>query len=173
VGVRRRRKPGSRPVGGGGSRHPASLANLRRGGPVIPDNDHARKHGGYAAIARDRLEAREREVFDALSADTPLRGPDGGLPVGDAVMVRLLADVLCRLDDVSADIRDHGWRDRETGEHRPVVELESRLRREAREYAAELGLTARSRVALGVDVQRGLDLARAWAEEDDREAGRG
>lgn len=45
--------------------------------------------------------------------------------------MRLLAEALCRLEDVAGDIRDHGWRDRKRGDPRPVVELERRLRQEA------------------------------------------
>lgn len=45
-----------------------------------------------------------------------------------------------------------------------MVELETRLRREALDLAESLGMTPRSRAKLGVDVQRGFDLAQHWAE---------
>lgn len=59
-------------------------------------------HGAYAQVVVERLEAKQREVFEALAADAPLRDPDGSLPAADGVTVRLLADVLCRLEDVAA-----------------------------------------------------------------------
>lgn len=141
------------------------LANLRPGAMTAPPgNRRAVKHGAYAAVVRERLEAKSREVYEALAADAPLRGPDGELPAADAVAVRLLAEALCRLDDVSAHLRDRGLTD-EDGAVRPAVELESRLRREAADHADALGMTPRSRARLGLDVARGFDLATAWSEE--------
>ena len=49
---------------------------------------------------------------------------------------------------------------------RPAVEFERRLRAEARDHAAELGLTPRSRAALGLDLARSIDLATAMSEPD-------
>src|SRR5215211_5252707 len=141
------------------------LANLRVGDGAPEGNGYARKHGGYATIVRDRLQAREREVFEALAADAPLQ-EHGELPVADAAVVSLLAQALCRLDDVSAHVRDFGMFDQETGQVRPAVELEARLRREVHDLAESLGMTPRSRARLGVDVQRAsgaLDPAAAIA----------
>lgn len=158
------------------SRDPAKrerqLANLRPAPPAPGGNQRSRTHGGYAAVAREQLDVKAREVFEALAADAPLRGADGGLPAADALPVRLLAECLCRLEAVGADLRDHGWRDRATGEPRPVVELERRLRAEALDYAEALGMTPRSRARLGLDLQRGFDLAAALAADAESE-GRG
>jgi hypothetical protein len=162
---------------GGNSRDPEararSLANLKRGNNPPPRAGSplqpARRHGAYAQVARASLEAKQREVFEALSADVPLRDEAGGLPGADAVVVRLLAECLCRLDGVAAHLRDHGLIDSRTGDPRPAVEIEIKLRREARELAEGLGMTPRSRVALGIDVQRGIDLARAAADDFERE----
>lgn len=151
------------------SKRQRQLANLKQAPPAPRRNARARVHGGYAQVAEARLDASAREVFAAVASDAPLRGPDGELPASDAVAVRLLADCLCRLDDVSANIRDHGLFDAKTKALRPVVELERRLRQEAREHAGELGLTPRSRVALGLDLARGADLATAMAEDAERE----
>lgn len=164
---RRKRKP-SKPVGGGGAKNPNSLANLRpyRGAPE--GNRHAARHGGYAKVAAAALDAKAQEVYDALAADAPMRADDGGLPRHDSVQVRLLADVLCRLDSVGSWLAGR-WATEEAG---PVLELESKLRREAADYLDALGMTPRSRAKLGLDVVRaaqGFDLAQAWAAESDGE----
>jgi hypothetical protein len=147
------------------------LANLRRGGkPPAPDQENRRAatHGGYARIALDRLEDRRLEIFEALASDAPVREGDGGLPAADGVIVGLLAECLCRLEDVSGHIRDRGLFDRK-GRLRPAVELEARLRREAADHAASLGMTPSSRARLGVDLARmqQVDLAQRWAAEHD------
>lgn len=145
------------------------LANLTARPPAPePGNQRARRHGGYAAVAVARMEAKVREVFDALAADAPLRDQVGELPAADGALVTLAAECLCRLEDVSANVRDHGLLDGEGGV-RPVVELEGRLRREAADYLDALGCTPRSRARLGLDVARGFDLAEHWAEQDRRE----
>lgn len=167
-----RRRPSSKPVGGGGARNPASLANLQRGGgqTFTPDNAAARRHGGYAAVAVERLDARARRVFDALAVDAPLRGPDGELPAHDAGMVRLLAECLCRLDDVAQHLADAGWIDQKTGQPRlAVLDLERRLRGEAAGYMDRLGMSPRARAALGLDLARTaatVDAATALSERD-------
>jgi len=142
------------------------LENLRRGPPAPVGNRLALRHGGYAAIARERLEAKVLEVADALGSDLPLRDAAGGVPRADAVAVRLLAENLCRLDDVSAHLRDFGLFDQATGEPRPALDLERRLRAETLDLAESLGLTPRSRAKLGLDLQRGFDLAQHWAAEE-------
>jgi phage terminase small subunit len=93
---------------------------------------------------------------------------DGSLPAADGVVVRLFADALARLDLIHEYLGHHGWQD-EDGNPRPVLEYEARLRREALECARELGMTPRSRAALGLDVVRAgaaFDLARHWQETD-------
>lgn len=60
----------------------------------------------------------------------------------------------------------HGLLDAK-GNVRPAVELEGRLRREVADYLDALGMTPRQSSQLGVDVQRGFDLARHWAEQDE------
>jgi hypothetical protein len=166
----RRRKP-RKPVGGGGARHPNSLANLQPGSGAPPGNSRALSHGGYAAIARERLDTRVREVFEALSADAPLRGHDGELPAADVVVVQNMAEAMCRRDDVRDNIRDYGLFDQKTGDLRPALDLERRLRREILKYADALGMTPRSRAALGLDLARtgSFDLARHWQDADAEE----
>jgi len=67
---------------------------------------------------------------------------------------------------VSAHLRDFGLFDQATGEPRPALDLERRLRAETLDLAESLGLTPRSRAKLGLDLQRGFDLAQHWAAEE-------
>lgn len=150
------------------------LANLRDRPPAPPEgNQRARRHGGYAAVAVERLEAKVREVFDAVSADAPLRDAAGELPAADAVVVRLAAECLCRLDDVAANVRAFGLLEPDTGQVRSVVDLERRLRQEAADYLDALGMTPRSRAKLGAELAHGattaVELAAADAELEARE----
>ena len=142
------------------------LANLRPAPPAPPANQRARVHGAYAVVARERLEAKAREVFDALSADAPLRDADGHLPAADAVPVRLLAECLCRLDSIGDFLRDFGWRGPDGEPRLVLLDLERRLRAEAADHADSMGMTARSRAKLGLSLQRSVDLATAMSEPD-------
>lgn len=147
------------------------LANLRPGAAPAPSENRRRvSHGAYARLARERVEAKVCEVFDALGDDLPLKDPDGGMPAADGPTVRLAAECLCRLDDLAAYLRDHGLLD-EGGNVRPAVEIEARLRREAADHLDALGLSPRSRARLGVDLARSRDLAREMAAEARRERG--
>lgn len=164
--TRRERPAGGRPIGGGGARNPRSLANLRPVDAAPVSNQRARTHGGYATVARERLDAKVREVFDALAADAPLRDTRGGLPRADSVAVRLLAECLCRLEDVRANVAIYGAVNERSGKVRPATDLEQRLRREAADYLDALGMTPRSRGKLGLDLTRAVDLSNAMSERD-------
>ena len=177
VRVRRRRKRAQRSPESYVSRDPAKRArqraNLRGPEALVPapnGNRHVRAHGGYAAVALERLAQREREVYAALAADAPLRDGDGSLPRADAVVVRLLAEALCRLEDVAAWVRLHGVLD-DSGDVRPAAQREAELRRETLTYLAELGMTPRARARLGLDLAAGFDLAAAMAADAVRERG--
>jgi phage terminase small subunit len=151
----------------------AQLANLQPGAETAPlGNDRARSHGGYARLAAERVDEKVREVWDALAADAPLRDFDDKLPAHDSAIVDLLAQTLCRLEDVTANIRDYGVfqaRGKHKGTVRPAVELESKLRREAAGYLDSLGMTPKSRAGLGLDLARTRDLAQEWARQGDDE----
>lgn len=161
----RKGKRGAGHVGGGGARVPASLANLRKGGTVAPQN--STKHGGYAAVAADALDEKARTIFDALSADAPMRDEQGDLPRHDSVAVRLLADTLCRLDSVSAWLAGR-WA---TEQARSALDLERLLRTQALDFCEALGMTPRSRARLGLDVKRAqsFDVAQIWSAETEAE----
>lgn len=128
--------------------------DVRRLPAAPPGNGRALQHGGYSVLDPARVDAKVLDVADALAADAPLRRNDGELPATDRYVVRLLAQCLCRLDDVGAHLRDFGYFDQKTKEPRPALALEAKLRREAADYLRELGMTPRARVALGLDVAR-------------------
>jgi hypothetical protein len=132
-------------------------------------NRRAVSHGGYAAVVAERLDEKVHAVYEALSADAPLRDATGELPRHDHAQVVLLAECLSRLEDVRAHLRDFGLFDRKTKQPRPALEVERHLRREAADYLDALGMTPRSRAKLGVDLTRTFDLAQAMAADAERE----
>jgi phage terminase small subunit len=142
------------PLSSDPKRRSRQLANLQPGGGAAgPGNGRAVTHGAYAALAPDRLDVKAREVFDALGADAPVRDGDGSLPAADVAAVRLLADVLCRLDDIGGYLSRRGW-EGEDGKPRPVLDYEARLRGHALDLMRELGMTPASRAKLGLDLVR-------------------
>lgn len=156
------------PLSGDSQRRGRQLANLRRGGapPAPKGNRRHVSHGGYAQVAAGRLDTKTLEVFGALAADAPLRDVDGGLPAHDGALVRLAADVLCRLDDVSTFLRDRGWLDADGQPRESILDLERRLRAEAADHLDALGCTPRARAKLGLDLARTVDAATALSEPD-------
>jgi hypothetical protein len=156
---------------GGNSRDAAarerSLGNLKRGNnPPPKGNGLARRHGGYAAVAGEREREKVRELREAMGEDLPLRGPDGGVPPADEARLSLAARCLARLEDVEGWLSRFGWCDERTGEPKPAVELERRLRAELAGHLDALGCSPTARARLGLDLQRGFDLARHWADQD-------
>jgi hypothetical protein len=140
------------------SRDPAKrarqLANLAPAPPLTPlGNRRAATHGAYAAIAVERVELKARQLFDAVASDAPVRDA-GELPSHDGVVVRLLAETLCRIDDVAEFIARRGWQDDKGRPRSAVLEIEQRLRSQALDLLRELGMTPRSRAALGLDLVR-------------------
>jgi hypothetical protein len=119
------------------------------------------------------LAERERAVYDAIAADAPLRGPEGDLPPEDALVVRLLAEALIRRERVGSYLTAYGTHREDTGEVRPAVDLERRLRLEAFTYAESMGLTPRSRASLGLSLVRTAEVAERIEVPDDDEWHRG
>jgi hypothetical protein len=137
------------------------IANLRRGGPVQPGNAHGMRHGGQASPRLLPVEGKSRVIYAELERDAPLRDHRGDLPAADRTAVELLALCLARLESVAAWLELNGLLDPKTGEPRAAVDLERRLRTEARDHAEALGLSPRSRVALGMELVRsGIDWER-------------
>jgi hypothetical protein len=112
-------------------------------------------HGAYAALPVDRVDAKARSIAAAVAQDAPVRADDGGLPAADGVVVRLLADALCRLDSIGEYLGRCGWQDSK-GRPRAVLDVEARLRNQALDLTRELGMTPRSRAALGLDLVRAV-----------------
>lgn len=134
------------------------LANLQPGrGAAGTGNRRTVAHGAYAQIATERLDVKAREVFAALTVDAPVRADGGGLPAADVAVVRLLADALCRLDDIGGYLARRGW-EGEDGKPRPVLDYEARLRAHSLDLMRELGMTPASRAKLGLDLIRGRSL---------------
>lgn len=141
------------------------LANLQHVPPAPRGNTRAASHGGYGKIVHAELQEKAAVIYDALSSDAPVRDA-GGLPAADAAAVRMLAEALCRLDRIAEYLDRRGWED-DKGKPRPVLEYEARLRGHVLDLLRELGMTPASRAKLGLDLARGLDLAKAMSGGDD------
>jgi phage terminase small subunit len=170
--MRRRRRPANRSPASYLSSDPAKRARQLQN--LGPHPGRRPLHGAYAQLAPERIEAKVAEVFEAVAADAPLRDRDGGLPAADGVAVRMLAECLCRLETVTAHLRDFGVLDQQTREVRPAVHVEAKLRREVADWLDALGMTPRARAKLGLDVARAtggaFDLARHLADVEDEAA---
>jgi hypothetical protein len=149
-------------------RRSRQLANLVAGkGAAGPGNGRVVKHGAYAQIAEQELEAKAGKLFAALSADAPVRADDGGLPAHDVVLVRMLAETLIRRERVRVEELRHGLEVADgprKGALRGVVEYGLSLDRQAMELLDRLGMSPTSRAKLG------LDLVRAASAGDQLEA---
>jgi len=141
------------------------LNNLRTGPAAPPGNSLSRTHGGYSAVGPARLAEKVRELHKAMGADLPLRGPDGGVPAADEARLSLAARAMSRLEDVERYHDEFGWRDAGTGDPRPSIELERRLRAEVADHLDAMGCSPTSRAKLGLDLRRGFDLAQHWAQQ--------
>lgn len=149
------------------------LANLTGRPPAPPEgNRRAVKHGGFATVGRERLAEKVRELAEAMGEDLPLRSPDGGVPPADEARLSLAARAMARLEDVERYHDEYGWRDAKTGDPRPSVELERRLRSEIADHLDSLGCSPASRVRLGVDLSRLADLSTAMSEPDPEQRAR-
>lgn len=156
----------------------------REGSSPEKGNQRARSHGAYAKLAPERMDAKALEVYEAVSADAPVREADGGLPAADSIAVQAVADTLCRLEDVRAWIEENGIFDnrrknagykekrgrkaeyRRSADPMRAVVMEDRLQRRLMDQLDALGMTPRSRAKLGLDQARQFDLAREWEQQD-------
>jgi len=135
----------------------AQRNNLRRGGG---NGGKTVSHGRWAAIAQTDLDARTREVFEALSVDAPVRENDA-LPAADALIVAELARTLILRDRVVDYLNRRGL-EHEDGGVRPVLGEVSKLNTHILSLAESLGMSPRSRVRIGVDIVRGMSAAEAF-----------
>jgi hypothetical protein len=156
------------------SRDPAKAAiqqaNLVPGGGrrFVRGNGAAARHSGYRRIVGAEFDAIRSEIFAALADSVPLR-PGGVLPVADELAVAELTEALGQLRSVREWLRSHGWLDQKSNELLPAVAREEQLSRRVLDYSEALGLTPRSRMKLGVDLVRGLDVASALSAAREEE----
>ena len=142
------------------------LANLKpQPAPPPPEgNVRALVHGGRARKATLVAAGSWAERIHAeLEAEAPLRDADGGLPAHDRQLVEVLASALARLQAVTS------WLDTrpavgEQGRPWPAEDVAHRLRREIAAHLDALGMTPKSRAALGVDLVRATVSAADAAE---------
>jgi hypothetical protein len=125
------------------------LANLRQGPPAPRGNVLGLRHGAYARITEAELDATTRQIYEAVAQDAPVRAADGGLPSHDSLVVRQLAEALVRRQRVTTSEIRRGIEDKD-GRVRGVVEYGLRLDDQILSYCKELGMTPRSRAALGL-----------------------
>jgi hypothetical protein len=159
------------PLSGDSHARKRQLANLRPGAGA-GDGGHQRRlsHGAYAEITEGQLRDEELRIFEALGADAPVRAEDGGLPREDTLIVRQLAESLVRLQRITTHLVARGI-ERDDGSLRPAVELELRVRGHVLDLCRELGMTPKSRAALGVDLVRVASAGDRLAEHIDARYG--
>lgn len=153
------------------------LANLRPGAGrwkpgAAPALEHGLRTRHPSPIVLDPV---VREIETALAADLPLKDADGKVPGADRFAVELAAIALLRVRRCAAYLDLHGDVD-DRGNLRPAFLKQGRAVEHAARMLDRIGCSPRARVALGLDLQRGLDLAQAMAadaEAERREGGGG
>lgn len=168
---RRRRR--SAPVGGGGARHPRSLANLKRGGnPPGAGHVPALRHGAYSEALLADVSDEVRELMEALGSTAPVREADGSLPAADVVAFERTARLLRRYRRLEAWLDLHGEFDEKTGDVKPAARFTEEVGASLFRALAELGMTTTSRAKLGLDLARAqrFDLAQHWDDGRDPDA---
>jgi hypothetical protein len=149
------------------ARRATQLSNLRNF-PAAPEgNENAATHRGYASVSVERREEHVSVIYSALADIAPLREA-GELPAADQALLMVAAETHARLQDVKVFLDEHGVTDSRK-RMRPAVLVEQRLRRELVSYLVELGMSARSRAKMGVDVARmaaTVDASTALSEPD-------
>lgn len=129
------------------------LANLRNAPPAPLGHRRSLKHGCYARVTEAELDAKAREVYDAIAADAPVKSADGSLPAHDTVLVRVLAETLIRRDRALREELRHGIEVESgpnKGKLRGVVELGLRLDGQVIGLLDRLGMSPTSRAKLGL-----------------------
>ena len=141
--------------------HPNSRKNLRKTPPppAPPGNKRALRHGARAKPeALPGLAQARQDLYRALAERVPVRADDGGAHPADEPTIEQAAIALARVRSIDAWLARHGVIDRE-GNVRPAVAALEKTQATAADLLDKLGLNPRSRVALGLDIARGFDLA--------------
>jgi len=166
--VKRKRKGGpTKGQGGGGRRHPNSLANLKPPPPTPLGVTHALKHGFRSEVLVRDVEVEVRELMDALAESAPVREPDGSLPAADTVAIETAARALKRYRSVSTWLDLHGRLD-DKGEVRSAARYELDGERALHRCLDSLGMSPMARSKLGLNLARtagAFDLARHWQDD--------
>lgn len=131
----------------------------------LPGNQLAAKHYGRATGPIPGTEVARSDILAALSAAAPVRGADGHVPVADGPTLELAARSLARVRAIDGWLEEHGYFG-PGGKMRAAVEYADKATKTAADLLAALGMTPRSRAALGLDMARTVDLATAMSEED-------
>ncbi len=155
-----------KPTGGGGARHPRSLANLKPAPAAPSGNRRTLRHGGYSAALVADVEVEVRELMDALGEVAPVRDGAGGVPPADVPALEIAARALRRYRTVSGWCDLHGRLDDRTGERRPAATLELECERAYWRALDASGLNAQARARLGLVIARSVDIASALSEPD-------
>jgi hypothetical protein len=153
----RKRKP-SKPIGGGGAHNPASMRNLKRGGPPVPRaNLRAVTHGaGSEVILRPLCEAYLAELAEEF-------------PEASERVLKLQARRLAKLDRLGTYLEKHGEiRHQRRGEVFPASSLEETIT--AAFLATQAKLEAQVRSTSGEQLADALaDGAQAWRARMERD----
>lgn len=150
---RRRRKKPNRTPSSYISKDPVKAANQRANLRVGGSNlGRTRTHGLFAALTREEMDAKTREIFDALSDSAPVKDGDA-LPAADAPVVADLAKQLVLRDRVLGFVYRKGFED-DDGNPRSVLGDLAKLNANVLNGFEALGMTPRSRARLGLDLQR-------------------
>jgi aminoglycoside phosphotransferase (APT) family kinase protein len=134
-----------------------SLANLRRGGETrSAGNRHAQAHGGYITPREDEL----AEMIEQIEQILPVR-QEGAPPPADRFMVEELAKALTQDAAITRWLTGTALQARNPARVERAQDRRRALSRDIVSMLRELGLTPRSRLAMGVDVVRGMSAGEA------------
>jgi hypothetical protein len=147
---RRPRKTSDKPVGGGGARHPNSLANLRSAPPAPLGHTRSLIHGGRSELLVASVEPEVVELMTQLGDRAPVRGPDGKLPEADLIIFEVGARALKRYRHLTQHNDLHGRIVERTGELKPSAVLELQAERQLVAFLDRTGMSplAREKIRL-------------------------
>jgi hypothetical protein len=117
------------------------------------------------------LEQARADLYAQLAEAAPVRETDGSLPVHDQAAVEITARALARYRQIDDWLCEQGDDLESDTVHRAHVLLNGASKTLA-DLLDKLGMSPRSRAALGLDLKRAqaFDLAQHWAEEDAKDA---
>lgn len=136
--------------------------------PAPKGNRRSTHHGGLVTRKSHAKEmaAKEAEIAELLADGAPVRTPGGGLPQHDVFAVRLLAQEMVRLENMTTYSYEYGLLD-EYGEPRqPLIDLMGKSYDRIMRGLAAMGMTPSSRAKLGLALVKQASLAEAMSEPD-------